>query len=141
MTKMRRTVSVALAVVVAAATVACAPREEKKVEPVDAEEVALDNEVLDQLRSAGSDLTRPHRIEFYLYLPSEADAEAAEAVLSATGYSVTVRAGSDDTNWLCLASRTMIPAIQELSEARRVFKGLALRYKGAYDGWVAAIER
>ena len=35
----------------------------------------------------------------------------------------------------------MMPTIQELTIARGVFKGLALRYKGAYDGWQAAIER
>ena len=37
---------------------------------------------MDQLRSAGSDLSKPHQIEFCLYLPSEADAEAAEDVLA-----------------------------------------------------------
>ena len=141
MTKMLKRNSFALAAVLAAATVACAAREEKHVDQANAEEVAQDNEALDQLRSAGSNLTKPHQIEFYLYLPSEADAEAAKAVLRPMGYSVTVRVGANNINWLCLASRTMMPTIQELSEARGVFKRLALSYRGAYGGWEAAIER
>jgi hypothetical protein len=136
-----RGISFALAVVLAAATLACGARDAKKVDPVDADEVAKDKEVLDQLRSAGSDLSRPHRIEFYLYLPTESDAEGAAAVLRPMGYSVTVREGVNSLNWLCLAARTMLPTTQELRDARVVFKRLALRYGGVYDGWDAAIVR
>ena len=138
---MRGTISFALAAVLAAVTLACGPREDKKAAPVDAAELAQDTEVLDQLRSAGSNLTKPHRIEFYLFLPSQADAEAAAAELRSMGYSVTVGGGPNQNNWLCLASRTMMPTMQELTDARVLFKGLALRYKGAYDGWQAAITR
>jgi len=140
MTKTRRRILLALAAVLAAATFACGARPEKSAAPVDAQDVAQDNEVLDQLRSAGSDLAKPHHIEFYLYLPSQEDAEGAEGELRALGYNVTVRAAPDSSNWLCLASRTMMPTIEELTNARGVFKGLALRYQGAYDGWEAAIE-
>ena len=141
MTKMPRRISFALAVVLAAATAACAPREEKNVAQVSAEEVAQDNEALDQLRSTGSNLTKPHHIEFYLYLPSNAAAEAAEAVLRPMGYSVTIRVGENDINWVCLASRTMLPTIEGLTDARNVFTGLALKYRGAYGGWDTAVER
>lgn len=137
-------VSFALAVALAAATFACGTHEEKNenknVDQVNAQEVAQDNDVLDQLRSAGSNLSKPHQIEFYLYLPSQADAEAAEAELRSMGYSVTVRAGANNINLLCLASRRMMPTIQELTVARILFKGMAMRYRGAYDGWEAAIE-
>jgi hypothetical protein len=141
MRAMSRTPSFVLAVVLAAATLACSPREERNSDRVDEEGVALDQNVLDQLRAAGSDLSKPHQIDFYLYLPSQADAEAAGAVLRPMGYDVTVSVGDNDINWRCLASRKMKPTIQELTVARGVFKGLALRYQGAYDGWVTAIER
>ena len=134
-------ISFALAVVLTAATMACKPREEKNLAPVDAREEAEDKAVLEQLRSAGSDMTKPHKIEFYLYLASEADAEAVGRELRPMGYAVAVKPGVDGTNWLCLASRTMLPTIQGLSEARGVLTPLALRYRGAYDGWDAAIER
>ena len=142
MTTLRKRLSFALLTVLVAAMFSCGARDEKKnVAPVDAAEVAEDKDVLDQLRAAGSDLAKPHHIDFYLYLPSEADAQAAETELRSLGYSVTVRVGPDSIHWLCLASRTMMPTVQGLTEARVVFKGLAQTYKGAYDGWQAAIER
>jgi hypothetical protein len=131
--------------VLTAAPLACGARgeksDEKKIDQSDADEVAKDKDVLDQLRSAGSDLTKPHHIDFYLYLPSEADAEAAATELRSMGYSVTVRPGANEINWVCVASRAMMPTTRELRDARVVFKRLATRYRGAYDGWEAAIQR
>jgi rhodanese-related sulfurtransferase len=142
MTTLRRRLSFALVTVLVAAAYSCgAPDAKKNVARVDAAETAEDQEVLDQLRTAGSNLSKPHHIDFYLYLPSEGDAQAAEAELRSLGYTVTVREGPDSIHWLCLASRTMVPTVQGLTEARVVFKGLAQSYKGAYDGWQAAIER
>jgi len=138
---MRKGVSLALAVVLTVATFACAPREEKQVAQFDADELAQDIEALDQLRAVGSDMSKPHEIDFYLYVPSEADAKAVEAALRSLGYDVLIRAGENEINWLCIASRTMRPTIQELTNARGVFKGLALRHSGAYNGWQAAIVR
>jgi hypothetical protein len=34
------------------------------------EEPDLDQQVLDQLKKAGSDLSKPHNIEFFLYFPT-----------------------------------------------------------------------
>ena len=136
-----RSASLALAALLAAVALACgAPPEKQGVSRVDADEVAQDKEVLDQLRTAGSNLAKPHNIEFYLYVPSQADAEGAEAELRSMGYAVTVRAAPENNNWLCLASRRMMPTIRELTDARGLFKGMAMRYRGAYAGWEAAIE-
>jgi hypothetical protein len=57
------------------------------------------------------------------------------------GFGVTVREGENGANWICAASRTMVPTIQGLAGARVVFDGLAQKYRGAYGGWNAAIER
>ena len=134
-------VSFALAVVLVAATVACASRDDKDISRANADEIAEDTEVLKQLRTAGSDLAKPHRVEFYLYAPSEAAAEAAAAAIRPTGYTVSVSAGEEEANWLCVASRTMLPTIEEITVARSLFKGLALKYQGAYGGWNTAIKR
>ena len=132
--------SFALAVLLVAAMVACASREDKDVNRSNAAEIAEDNEALSQLRAAGSNLAKPHKVEFYLYVPSEAAAEAAAAAIRPLGYTVAVSAGEDETNWLCLSSRTMLPTIEEITVARSLFKGMALKYQGAYGGWNTAIE-
>ncbi len=132
--------AIALAVVIAVATAACGAREDKKSPQADADDIAQDNDILDQLRAAGSDLSKPHEIEFYLYVPHEADAEAAAEELRSVGYGVKVSAGPDNINWQCLASRKMMPTIDGLTGARVVFKRLAQRYNGAYGGWETAVE-
>ncbi len=141
---MRKTagrLSFAFAVLLIVATVACASREDKDVSRANAAEIAEDNEALSQLRAAGSDLAKPHKVEFYLVVPSEASAEAAAAAIRPRGYTVAVSAGEDESHWLCLSSRTMVPTIEEITVARSLFKGMALKYQGAYGGWNTAIER
>ena len=46
----------------------------------------------------------------------------------------------DQKGWLCLAQKRMIPTIVNLTQARQIFKTLAARYRGKYDGWKAAVE-
>lgn len=45
-----------------------------------------DEAVLIQLKNAGSDLSKPHKIEFFLYFPTQADAEQAGVQLRRTGF-------------------------------------------------------
>jgi hypothetical protein len=103
-------------------------------------EVALDQQTLEQLRSAGSDLSKTHTIQFYLYVPSRQDATAAATSLQASDFDTVVKQGADGHNWLCLAQKSMTPTIENLTEVRQVFKALATRYRGEYDGWEAAVE-
>ena len=131
----------ALAVMVVVATMACASREDTDVNRAKAEEIAEDGEALRQLQAAGSDLSKPHKVDFYLVVPSEASADAAAAAIRPLGYTVAVKAGEDEGSWVCLASRTMRPTIQEITIARSLFKGLASKYQGVYGGWNTAIHR
>ena len=99
-----------------------------------------DAQVLAQLRKAGSDLSKPHTIQFHLRVPSQKEANAAATELQAGEYDTAVRQGRDGHNWLCVAQKSMTPTIENLSGARRMFMDLAARYHGEYDGWDAAVE-
>lgn len=137
----RGTLFLAFAAVLVAATLDCASRDEKTVPQGNAEEIARDSQALDQLRAAGSNLAKPHHVDFYLYLSAQSDAESAEGTLRSMGYSVTITSSENNINWICVASRTMVPTIQDLTVARGLFNSLATRYQGVYDGWEAGIER
>src|SRR4051794_13152266 len=50
------------------------PKIEKQI-PVD--QANVDAAVIEQLRAAGSDLSKPHELDFFLYFPTEAAAHAA----------------------------------------------------------------
>jgi hypothetical protein len=136
----RRRRAFAFGVVLVAATTACTRSEEKPATRANTQEIAEDNEALNQLRAAGSNLTKPHHVEFYLYLPSEEEAESAATAVRPLGYAATVSAGEDEGNWLCVATRTMRPTIEDITVARALFTGLAQKHRGVYGGWNTAIE-
>jgi len=127
-------------VVIAGVTVGLACDRPRERSVLTATEVALDQRTLERLRSSGSDLSKTHTIQFYLYVPSRQDATAAATTLQASDFDTLVKLGADGKNWLCLAQKSMTPTIENLNEARQAFKALATRYRGKYDGWKAAVE-
>ena len=109
---------------------------------------AGDQLVLSELRKAGSDLTKPTDIRFYLYIPTLSDAQHAAQTLREHGFTVEVRAplgslpdGSVERRYSVVANLQRVPSSDNIRLARDLFQGLALRYRGEYDGWEAAIAR
>lgn len=108
---------------------------------------AGDSAVIDQLRKAGSDLSRPTDVTLYLYIPAEHDARAAAASLRKRGFNVEVHsplrnsseAASDD--WGVIAQRMEVPSLGNLRKSRALFQSLATKYHGIYDGWEASVVK
>jgi hypothetical protein len=98
-----------------------------------------DAATLGELARAGSDLERSHEMEFFLYLPDRTSADAVAAQLEAEGFAVGVKAAEAGDDWLCLATRTMVPTLDELQRLRRHFAAVAESREGAYDGWGATV--
>jgi hypothetical protein len=95
----------------------------------------LDQQVLDQLKKAGSNLSKPHDIEFFLYLLTKELANSAAEEIEEEGATVKVERAADDSAWLCFATKRMVPDHAELVRLRKKFNGIASRLKGEYDGW------
>ena len=98
-----------------------------------------DASTLAELARAGSDLGRSHEMEFFLYLPDRGSADAVAAQLEAEGFAVGVSAAEDAGDWLCLATRMMVPTLDELQRLRRHLAAVAESREGAYDGWGATV--
>jgi regulator of RNase E activity RraB len=94
-----------------------------------------DKTVLERLRQHGSDLSKAHDIEFFLYFPSQAAAEKASRNIMASGFEVKVNEAAETRSWLCLATKTMVPDLAALQKIRRDFMALAESLDGLYDGW------
>ncbi len=94
-----------------------------------------DREVLVQLKKAGSNLSKPHDVEFFLYFPSKAVAEQAASKVRAAGFVVEVRPAAKGDDWLCFATRQMVPDFGALEQIRKDFTVLAASLGGEYDGW------
>ena len=95
-----------------------------------------DAAVLEQLKKAGSDLTKVHAPEFFLYFPLEAAAREAARRLETEGYAAIARPSANgDGTWLCLATKQMVPRYEALTAIRRDLEELAAGLGGEYDGW------
>jgi len=95
----------------------------------------LDQLVLVQLRKSGSNLSKPHNIEFFLYFPTQSVAENASLKIRDAGFEVEVRRAARGDSWLCFATKTMIPALTDLQRIRQNFVALVDSMNGEYDGW------
>lgn len=102
----------------------------QKKEPPD-----LDQQVLDQLKQAGSDLSEPHDIDFFLYFPTEAFANEGANAIDGDVDTVKVELGADKKDWLCFANKRMVPDHDKLVSMRKRFNEVARKGKGVYDGW------
>jgi hypothetical protein len=108
---------------------------------------AADRAVLDQLRKAGSDLSRPTDVTYYLYVPAERDARTAAALLQRRGFKTDVEpplrnsseAASND--WGVIALKMEVPSLETLRTTRMLFLSLAKKYDGIYDGWEASVVK
>lgn len=100
-----------------------------------------DARVVDQLRAAGSDLRKPHDIEFFLYFPAQGGAAHVAEKLVDMGFTTTVKpAEESDLPWVVLATRRMLPEVPELERLSKMLAGLCRAENGEFDGWGAAIE-
>ena len=96
--------------------------------------------VLKQLREKGSDLTKPHDFEFYLYVPTKPYAAKAAEKIRRNGFSgAEVRRAESGSGWLCLARKTIIPEKADLADHARFLEQVAAALGGEFDGWEAEI--
>ena len=98
---------------------------------------ALDHDaaLIEHLRASDADLSKPHAIDFYVYLPTEDAANAVLARAQAAGYRGDVSISADGNGWLCLLHKDLVPAHATMTEQRRVLTKLAVDAGGEYDGW------
>jgi Regulator of ribonuclease activity B len=94
-----------------------------------------DKSVLIQLNKAGSKLSKPHQIEFFLYFPTQSLAQRAAATIKAEGFDIHVEPAAKGNDWLCFSTKTMVPDLSALQKIRADFSRLAASLSGQYDGW------
>jgi hypothetical protein len=91
--------------------------------------------VLAQLVTAGSDLSKPHSIEFFLYFPTDEAAQKAAEEIRRKGFGTKVERAAQGPNWLCLATKAMVPDLGAIEGIRVDFDRIAQSFAGKYDGW------
>lgn len=100
-----------------------------------------DKQVLQQLENAGADLTKATEVNYYMYFPDSVTAARAADSARVFGFEAEVRSGRGSAQWLCLATKDMIPDTTAIFATTRKFSGLTKSLRGEYDGWEAALTK
>jgi len=99
-----------------------------------------DQDVLDGLRDAGSDLSKPHDIDFTFYFP---DASSAQSFMVKVArhppYKVRMLDDDEDDEWLVEVTKTFVPSLAEIEKRSNELRELAKADGGEFDGWGAAV--
>ena len=105
--------------------------------------------VLRRLKELGSDLSKPHMVDFFLYFPSEEQAWSAASEIEREGYEVTVdrvptpwwRRLFSKPVWGCYANKSIVPEEDTILETSAWLDGIAQRFSGEYDGWGTEVTK
>lgn len=95
-----------------------------------------DARVIENLVAAGSDISKLHNVDFFMLLPSEAQAKMAAAEMERLGYTVaSIDQPPGQSQWQIQATRRMAPQLEAMTATTRELEAVAARHGGDYDGW------
>jgi hypothetical protein len=96
-----------------------------------------DAKLIERLRRSGADPFRPHAVDFFLAMPTDAAARKVADLLAAQGYSVDVREVTENPGYLFSvhAQKSMQLTIDIVRENSARFRAIAAEHGGRYDGW------
>ncbi len=98
--------------------------------------MSADAKTLKALAEAGSDLTKPHVIDHWVFFQDESGARAAAKDLVAARFTVvSLEKDPQGSEWRLLARKTMVPRLKDVERTSAFFEKLARRNRGDYDGW------
>lgn len=101
-----------------------------------------DADVIKELRKRGSDLSKLHPVEFFLYFPTEDAARRVAQELVNEGFTPTVRPASTGAlDWLVLARRNLVPTVELMRQLRMDLSALSAMEGGEYDGWGSSLVK
>jgi regulator of RNase E activity RraB len=96
--------------------------------------------VLYHLRRLGADVSKPREVEFFIYIPTEEGAYRVAAQLQKEGFDVHVDPSGRGEEWLCFATKMIVPSLDEMNRISDHFANLAESQGGTYDGWGTGVE-
>lgn len=102
-----------------------------------------DEALLGMLEVKGSDLSKPHEIDFFIYFPFGGYTRLAAKLIARASFhtEVTKLDYSGWYKWALQATKTMVPKSWTLRRIRIVFSIIAVLGLGKYDGWETGVVK
>jgi len=96
------------------------------------------SEVLTQLERKGFDVNKECRLDFYIFLPTEALARNfGERVMNECTVVIVadIRPSPTGADWLCEATTPLVPRTAPFNELRSQIDQLVQEFHADFDGW------
>jgi hypothetical protein len=99
-----------------------------------------DAQVIDELRAAGADLSQAREVRYYLYLPTQEQANEVADRVGGGNRSVEVAPAANGSEWLVLITEIAVVDEATMAARREEFESAVADAGGEYDGWEAAVD-
>ncbi len=99
-----------------------------------------DEAVLNLMEINKVDLSKERKVSFYLYFSSGEKAKMAEIELVHLEFSVECKESNGENEWLCLASKNLVPFSGTLISIRKRLERITGKLGGNFDGWEIEIS-
>ncbi|MFS0788440.1 ribonuclease E inhibitor RraB [Shouchella sp. 1P09AA] len=99
-----------------------------------------DGAVLQSLKDAGVDMSKPHEVEFILLCSNRRMARKVAKIIELEGYTVEVDEDRDQGEYVLACTRTIPLTHQEIIRRLRDLESLTAKYEVTIDGWGAMAE-
>jgi len=94
-------------------------------------------DVLRRLLSDGADLSKVHRLDFYVAVPNKQAGSSAAFAAQQEGFDVELSKDETGPEWTVRCSRSMVPEHAAISQIEQELDEIASHYGGRADGWGA----
>ena len=94
-----------------------------------------DGDALRRVAGDGSDMTRPMDVDFFVAVHDESAGYRVARVAEAHGYAASVKQDSDDLEWTCYCTKSMVLTYDAVVAAQTELDSLAVDHNGHADGW------
>lgn len=101
----------------------------------------LDRHILKLLKKRGSNLKKPHAIEYYVYFKTRTSARKARPLLRKKGFHVELLTDSSAKRWICLSVKEMLPRYEAIQRMKKSLDRFAKTLDGWCDGWGTQVEK
>ena len=100
-----------------------------------------DARAIERLRAQGSDPFKPHEVDFFFGLPTEAACASVQSTLEADGFEVDLKPVKDGSThpFSLHATKSIRLSAPDMKALGRKLTELAIAQGGRYDGWAAGV--
>ena len=93
-----------------------------------------DYKVIEALKNNGSDISKPHEIDFFLDFEKLEQAAPVAQAMDKDGFNVRMFENGDGT-FTIEAKKVLIPSLETMQDITKMLIALTKEHGGKYDGW------